>query len=359
MPPFTSTLAAQAAALLLAATLVSADAILGVYDYTQPTFDPSLANVEGVERFQGRTFGVIHFYTEWCQALKPKPWLDDGVFRQKLPSIWDHGAVPLITWQPACWDPDSPSSDSFIGDIAAGQHDGFIRAWARNLKGYLDGPDGQAGTGDDRRAYIRLGHEMNTALYPWCPNRNPRVTPELYVAMWRRTRLIFEGEGLNNRNQIQWIWCPNNFEDGGDRGRAELMYPGNDVVDWAGLDVYQGGDLFGAPWAPAASNIMDPMLNRLSSIAPGKPVAIAEFGAHNQQPQGLSGKAAFLQDLVSRSVSGGRVRMLVLFNQQTFAVRGWGQPDLTQWPNIAKQNGLIYGDRGNPRRMSDAAFQGR
>ncbi|KAJ3104807.1 hypothetical protein HDU97_008875 [Phlyctochytrium planicorne] len=285
------------------------------------------------------------------------PWLDDLIFNQKLPGIWNHGAVPLITWQPACWDPQAVSNDAFVPEIATGKHDGFIQAWARNLQGFLNGPDGRKGTGDDRRVYVRLGHEMNTAQYPWCPNRNSQVSPAVYIAMWRRTRLVFEAEGVNDKSQIQWIWSPNNFEAGGDKGRAELMYPGGDVVDWVGLDVYQGGSLFGVPWAPAASNIMDPMLNRLANIAPGKPIAIPEFGAHLQQPQGLDGKAAILDDIVTHALSRN-VKMLVLFSIETFAVRGWGQPDLVKWPDIAKRGGLIYGNSGNPRRISESAFAG-
>ncbi|KAI8836630.1 glycoside hydrolase superfamily [Chytridium lagenaria] len=350
-----------AAALVVSVSLwcfvhrVSGETLLGIYDYPQPTYDQSLSNVESVETFQRHPFAVIAFYTEWCQALKPKPWLDDIVFRQKLPSIWDHGAVPLVTWQPACWDPDSPSGDSFVVDIAMGRYDDFVKRWARNLKGFLDGPDGVAGTSDDRRVYIRLGHEMNTALYPWCPNRNPSVTPRDYIAMWRRTRLLFAGEGLTQPTQIQWIWSPNNFEAGGDRGRAELMYPGDDMVDWLGLDVYQGGDLWGVPWAPSASNIMDPMLTRLTRLSSTKPIAIPEFGAHLQQPQGVVGKAAFLKDFMERSVRGGRVKMVVLFNQATFAVKGYGQ-EVGEWVGLWG-GGLVYGGRMG-RRVSDAAFLG-
>ncbi|KAJ3094967.1 hypothetical protein HDU96_001390, partial [Phlyctochytrium bullatum] len=314
-------------------------------------WDESLDNIKALESFQKRSFAVIQFYTEWCPALQPNnPWFDDVVFNKKLPSIWDHGAIPMITWQPACYDPATPSPDTFPADIASGKHDAYLRSFARKLKTFL---------GSDRRVYIRLAHEMNTAQYPWCPNRNPYATPETYKQMWRRVRAAFASEGVTNPAQVQWVWCPNNFEAGGERGKAELMYPGDEYVDWTCLDVYQGGDLWGLGWAPTASTIMTPMLDRLTRLAPSKPIAIGEFGVHLQQPQGLSGKAAFYRDIVSRATSDPRIKMAVLFNKDTFAVKNWGQPDLAEWPGIVASGELVSGDRGNARRASDALFMGR
>ena len=77
----------------------------------------------------------------------------------------------MMTWQPACYDPNLPTlssiskyiktEDTFIKNVAAGTYDSYVVSVASQIKSFLSGPDGVYGTSDDRRIYIRLAHEMN------------------------------------------------------------------------------------------------------------------------------------------------------------------------------------------------------
>jgi hypothetical protein len=133
-----------------------------------PDFNQSLGNVLSLESYQGRPFSVIHFFTNWCQALNPvtQAFHNTIVFGEKLPSIWSHPAVPLISFQPACFEPNLNSAPSFLKEVVEGKYDAFLDSWSGMLGVWLSGVDGIPGTGDDRRVYIRMGHEMNTNFYP-------------------------------------------------------------------------------------------------------------------------------------------------------------------------------------------------
>ncbi|KAJ3331402.1 hypothetical protein HDU76_003292 [Blyttiomyces sp. JEL0837] len=246
----------------------------------------------------------------------------------------------MITWQPACWDPDSKTSPTFVKEIAEGAYDSYIDFFGRMLGQFLNGGDGVAGTEDDRRVYLRLGHEMNTGFYPWAPGHNSAITPSDYINMWRRVRSRFNALGLLP-SQIQYIWCPNNF-DSGSTIPLEQLYPGSDVVDWLGFDIYNGAEVFHVPWA-AASNLGDSIVGRLNALGGGgKPIMACEVGVTLSTP-GLQGKLEWLQEFFWRAVFQWRLSAVVYFNVDNWAVRGWNQPDLNGWPQLVgdPNNGLV------------------
>jgi hypothetical protein len=99
-------------------------------------------------------------------------------------------------------------------------------------------------------AFIRFAHEMNGSWYPWAEwadkNRNQQRDPGedtgFYAADYRRAyrnvALMFRKYAPN----VALVWCPNSGLLGGkQRDVFGPWYPGDDVVDWVGLDVYERG----------------------------------------------------------------------------------------------------------------------
>ncbi|KAI8851566.1 glycoside hydrolase superfamily [Chytridium lagenaria] len=335
----------------------------GIYDYQDADFNQSTYNLQVLQTFQdNRRFGVIQFFTQWCQAVANKPYYDTIVFKEKLPSIWDEmKAVPLITWQPACFDPDSTTGDGFIKDVVDGKYNAFVDSWAGKLLDFVKGPDGVSGTPDDRRVYLRLAHEMNTVFYPWCPGKNSAITDKDYINFWRFTRSRFDKLGFL-KSQLQWMWCPNNFDSGS--VTAERLYPGNDAVDWVCFDGYNGAGIFNdnAGWADPLP-LMDPIVGRLNALTGGKkPMAVAEFGTVLKLPEpGIAGKGKWIKDFYALAAKRWNLSLTAYFNQDVWAVKGYKQPDLEAWREVVidKELGLVSGNDTNPRLITDEVFWGR
>jgi hypothetical protein len=168
--------------------------------------------------------------------------------QQDCNEILDYGAYPMITWEPDCKN----------ADIAAGLRDSYIESWAASIKNWK------------KPLFIRLMHEMNASWYVWGLG-NSGNTAESYIAAWRYVVDKFNSIGTSN---VTWVWCPN--VDPLDK--IGVCYPGDDYVDWMGIDVYNWGSSY--PWGrnlPFIQILAAPyqVLTSLSS----KPIMMAEYSS--------------------------------------------------------------------------------
>jgi hypothetical protein len=171
------------------------------------------------------------------------------------------------------------------------------------------------------------------------------------------------------------MWCPNNFDI--NSPPLEDFYPGHEVVDWICFDAYNGAGIFndGAGWA-SPSDVMTDVVKRLRKISEdsekytgfGKPLAIAEVGTTLKMPEpGMKGKEIWLDQFYTQSIAEWNVSMIVYFNQATWSIRGYGQPDVPSWPALVDPRntssvvgrGLVGPEEGNRRVVSDEVFWGK
>jgi Glycosyl hydrolase family 26 len=104
-----------------------------------------------------------------------------------------------------------------LSDVASGAHDQTYLAVARYMV--------QNGWG---RAVVRLGWEFNGAWMPWAAGSDPKA----YVAAYRRVVTLMRsipGE------EFSFDWC---CACGKNAVAPDSVYPGDDVVDIMGMDVY-------------------------------------------------------------------------------------------------------------------------
>jgi hypothetical protein len=264
---------------------------LGIYLAMTP-WDPTVLDAYAGQA--GRRPDVVMLYVDWA-----RPGIVGGSDFPvaSLDAVAARAATPLVTWEP--WYPGAGAAQPAfsLAAIAAGAHDGYIRGWARAAAAY------------GRPFLLRLAHEMNTTAYPWGtgPGNANGNTPEHYVAMWRHVRALFAAEGATN---VRWVWSPNT-EDAAGPSYAQL-YPGDDQVDWVGIDGYNGGAAL--PWGGwrSLAEVFDRSYRALEALT-NKPLMIAETGsAEAGGDKGAWIIQGFLNDLPTRYP---RIRMVVWYSE--------------------------------------------
>lgn len=111
---------------------------------------------------------------------------------------------------------DGQPEKRYEHEVARGDHDEKLEAWARVLAGALGGVR--------RRIFVRLGYEFNGHWNGY--------EPETFQAAWHRVAGRLR-EALGDRLALVWCWSPD------DLSRPFMdFYPGDAVVDWWGVDLF-------------------------------------------------------------------------------------------------------------------------
>jgi hypothetical protein len=215
----------------------------------------------------------------------------------------DRGAIPILTWEPWKRDFGNPGNiqAAYSPDtIVNGDHDPYIRSWARGAK-FAGAP-----------IIIRFAHEQSTPpgetrWYPW------QGRPEAYKATFRHVVNIFRDEGAMN---VQFLWSAMWLDQW-----AHLYYPGDDYVDLVGTTVLNHGVVPSATWG--TWHTFDDLFGKQYEAARqwNKPIMLTEWATAEQGGD----KAAWLRDgLVSLENKYPLVEGVVLFEL----------PQDRQWPTI-------------------------
>ena len=167
--------------------------------------------------------GREHSLQVWERWLRQKPSSVLGVdfYAQ---STWDD--FSRLSWVPAIWKKLNPARNvvwsvpltvkgTALADVADGMHDAEFEAAA------------QAISEAQPAAIIRLGWEMNLGTMAWFAKGHEAD----YIRAFRRVVEIF----MRHSSRFKIDWCPG---WGPQDSPADLAYPGDDVVDYIGLDVY-------------------------------------------------------------------------------------------------------------------------
>ena len=173
-------------------------------------------------------------------------WADDWINSPATGSDFADGRIPLINWEPFNVDFDA---------IISGSLDATIQARA----------DGAAQTG--KKFFLDFAAEMNEDE-GWGGH-----DPAKYIAAWRHIHDIFTARGATN---VVWAWCPNVTDSAG-APPAMAYYPGDDYVDWTGVDGYNWGtSVQGFTWQ-SFNDVFADIYPQLA--AKGKPIIIGEMAS--------------------------------------------------------------------------------
>ncbi len=287
-----------------------------------------------------QTSHVVEFGDESSPAaLTSSAW---GTFTQ--PAAWGavQGSRPrMVLSVPLAFGPFNPSAAtgaSSLAGIAAGGADAAYRYVADTLvaAGYRD-------------AIIRIGWEFDGNWMPWSASNDPAA----YKAAYRRVHDIFRAASA----AFVFDWCGTaGYARPASAGSAwhgamdwSQYYPGDDLVDTVGLDVYDEGS---APYDPTGGTWTDPkvawagVLPELQAQlafaqAHGKQVSFPEWGlwggpAQSAQVHGGGDDPTFVQGmfdwLSSLPVKGpGSLSFQAYFNGDPGGTNGFH--DLNRFPN--------------------------
>lgn len=179
--------------------------------------------------------------------------------QSQLQYLASQGIAAQVTWEP--WGAHGEAIT--LAQIEAGQWDAYIDTWA------------QAAARQGLPFMLRFGHEFNGDWYPWCLVNNGS-NGEAYARVYRRVVARFKAAGAH---KVQHVWCFNNAsQPAAAWNDPRFAYPGDDVVDWIGIDGYNFGTSQSWSRWTSFSDVFSGALATAQAISPRKPVVLAEMG---------------------------------------------------------------------------------
>ncbi len=222
--------------------------------------------VKNIEKKTGAKIPIVMWYQDYSSLFNP----------DLCNKVVANGAIPHIVWEPWLW---RDKERIKLDNINAGEWDAHIREWAQDIKAW------------GKPVFIRWGHEFNIEGYPWCIVNNNR-DPKKYVDAFRRVRNIFRREGASN---AIFVWCPMNDswpkESWND---MHLAYPGDEYVDWIGLDGYNWGSTQDWSSWQGFKELFRDTARQMWKKYPTKPIMIAETGCSEKGGD----KAKWIEDML-------------------------------------------------------------
>jgi hypothetical protein len=270
-----SKLASLAVAIpLVAALLVPASALatiqLGAYTPGAPADAEALSEYASMI---GRQPDIVLWYRDFGQPL---------LYSDEIRNLHATGQTPLETWEPY---------DQSLSDIAAGDYDEYLHQSAQIAKEW------------GSPLMIRFAHEMNGSWYPWGGSNS---SPATFVAAWRHIVSLFRADGATN---VKWVFSPNVQE--GSKYPIAPYFPGDEWVDYVGLDGYNWGTDDGERWQ-SLQEIFAPSYAAVTQMS-ARPVIISETSSSEAGGDKASWIRAGFMSAIPQSFP--RVSAVVWFNR--------------------------------------------
>ena len=231
--------------------------LTGLCNEMTPNF---LDKIECFENHFNYRHDVIQYFSMFDYRTEPDMVVP---FFTTIPSqIWNSGKIPLITWYPSTSNVEKTPPD-ICRRIFTGMFDSYLERCCTSVLNYLSNAAPSPIFGK-AKIFIRFAHEMNIHYRLYSNTRDFR-------RMWRYVYRFFKDRGLN-KDQVIFIFSPNCVDI---KSRPfEEFFPGDEVVDWTGIDGYNWGGR--GPWNSFAE-IFEPPMDRMREIS-DRPLSICEFG---------------------------------------------------------------------------------
>jgi len=237
--------------------------------------------VDQFEGLAGKGLSLVNFFAPFANC-------DSSCYFYKFPtepmeSIREHGAIPVFSWSSQSIPSSLDEPDFQLGDVISGRYDSYIQEFAEDAKEW------------GHPFFLRFNWEMNGNWFPWSEGVNGNQPGE-YVAAWRHVHDIFRAVGATNAT---WVWCPNVDPE------AKMLdlagqYPGDEYVDWTGLDGYNWGPGRSGEWASFNGLYSSTYTAIAGAIAPSKPMLIGEIGSTEHG----GSKADWISEALSSILTG-------------------------------------------------------
>lgn len=269
---------------------------LGSLLAAEPTAPKSLST-------HGGDVGLGAYLGAGCTGVKRlaayEQWLNREVDQMVEFVAWDvlHASG---NWGPKCWEKGGQENVVYsIPMLPPGQ----ISSLAEGAKGQLDHLFRRYGGVLAKHGYgnsiLRIGWEFNAEWYPWAASKDPKS----WVTYWRRIADAFRS---TPDTSFRFDWSVAGAARGFD---AEKVYPGDDYVDYVGLDYYNTTI---DPKADSAEQRWEARMNMQHGLkwqrdfarSHGKATSLPEWGTGvhvkwggpSDDPYFIEGMAAWIRD---------------------------------------------------------------
>jgi glycosyl hydrolase family 26 len=255
------------------------------------------ARITAFEQLAKHQLAWVSFSQQWGQGLQFP--------RERVLTIWRHGAVPYIAFLPSSgtfYGPGpkrhTPEHRYTLQRIIAGVFDAQLRAWA-----------------DDARSLgvpllVSFGAEVNDGWAPWNARWNgagetdgygdPAYPDgaERYRDAFRHLVRVFRGEAAGN---VAFVFHVDAVRSDSAWNTIGAYYPGDTYVDWLGISVYGTVDPR-VPATPFAQKLDASGAYATLTKLSRRPVAIAQLGTVERSK---GEKAAWIRSAL-RTLRSGR-----------------------------------------------------
>lgn len=164
----------------------------------------------------------------------------DGVpfdlIRKEAIAQHERGGIVTMSWHANnpltgknAWDP--AGGDPVKQILPGGKLNAKFRTWLRTVARFMASL--KTANGEEVPVIFRPWHEMSGAWFWWGEGQ---CTPAEYKQLYRYTHDCLTRYGCRN---IVWAYSPNLADEKETLEHFERYYPGDDVVDLLGIDVYQ------------------------------------------------------------------------------------------------------------------------
>lgn len=266
-----------------------------IYHAAYPEFRGSedhvrTAYVRRFERLAGGPIAWAYFSNNWGREIR-----FPGAAVARINAA---GTVPFVRMMARSgFREGGPDRRYSLQRIIDGEFDAELAEW------------GRAAAALPHPLLVEFGTEVNGFWFPWNGKWNgggltggygdPALAdgPERFRDAFRRVHDVIAAQGASN---LTWFW---HVDDSGYPRAAwnsiASYYPGDAYVDWVGVSVY-GPLTPDEGWGRGFRARLDGVYPKLTAVAPGKPIAVLEYGAR----QGRA-KARWIGSAI-RSVARGR-----------------------------------------------------
>ncbi len=244
--------------------------------------DP-IASTQQAEGEIGRKFAIDNRYYDWGSAIPGdyERWTAQG------------GRIPMVS---VCACRFDDGSNVAWAEIASGSQDAYLGAIAGEFARW------------GAPAFFVFDSEPEVHM-------ETHGTAADYRRAWRRVVEAFRTAGATN---VAFVWATTSYElrtDVGDPALVESLYPGDDLVDWIGVDPY---NFYKDGVWESFSDVVSPWYDWVITTHPDKPLMMVEWGT-KEDPNSPNRKAGWLLDALERLRSRfPEIRAAVYFDEEKY-----------------------------------------
>ncbi|KAB8036269.1 hypothetical protein GCL60_15915 [Silvanigrella paludirubra] len=223
--------------------------------------------IQNFENYVEFKHDIVQYFSSFDYRMKPD--MAKSSFYTIPFKIWEMGKIPFLSWYPGTGVVE-PTPDDICKRIYSGKFDDYLKRSCNYLAKFFHDSKFNDNLGEPK-LYLRFAHEMNYKNHAYSNNTKD------FVKMWKYVYSFVRN--FNNdyridlsKNRIQFVFCPGNFLI--EKYPFELYYPGDEYLEWKGLDGYNWG---GRSWLQF-DEVFVPYLIRMNKLS-SLPLSICEFGS--------------------------------------------------------------------------------